>query len=188
MQSAIDQLEATVVEFFPRWLKQLQLPSDVILVRPYFYDSCAPECFLNCAFITRPTADKLVASLSSDRFCELWSCGQEASDHWDIFPGEMEGFEHMRSVFADLYPFICDDENMPAYATTLCKAAAQLNANDSLQSIIPNLCGMVPADGSCCHLPDATAIRNSLTAAQIQTLIDMGLLSKDEEHFGVYWH
>ncbi len=189
MKFNLAHFENVLFDDLTRWLRKVDAPKDLLVVRPYFYDSCAPECYLNCSFITRETARSALRSASKDRFCELWHCGQELSDKWLVFPeSSSEDHTELNRLLPKCYEFICDDENIPEFAAALCRVSARINQGSHLESVYPGFCGIVPADGTVCYMDDETAIRESLTESQIAKLLAEGFLDSNDQYYGIYWH
>ena len=189
MKFNLARFENLLFDDLSRWLRKVDVPNDLLVVRPYFYDSCAPECYLNCSFITRETALSTLRSTSKDRYCELWHCGQELGDNWLVFPdSSIDDHSELKKLLAKCYEFICNDENIPEFAAALCRVSARINRSSNLESIYPGFCGVVPADGTVCYMDDETAIRESLTESQIATLLADGFLDSSDQYYGIYWH
>lgn len=163
--------------------------SELFSVRPYFYDTCAPGCYLNCAFIYTDTAENTVSRSAGRDYRALWAYGEECGDHWEIFPNSECAEPNLVQVMRTCYECLCDDESLESYkqyAGTICQTARTLNA------IVPRLFNnvhscfaIIPADAAAEAIGNADALRLSVPDPILSNLNRCGFIDATDENLGI---
>lgn len=191
-QTCLRSLEQAIVTHLPAFiLANRRAGSELFAVRPHFYDTSAPECYFNCAFIYTPTAERIMNQPEATRFRDLWAYGEECGDHWELFPQDSpkQGSE-INEIMESCYEFLCDDDlpqSYDYYAYAICYAALTLNQNvcNVLDNIHPCF-AIVPADAAPNALDDSKAIHLSVPGETLMRLDQQGFLDLTATGFGIY--
>ncbi len=174
----------------PPFINERRRPNaELFSVRPYFYDTCAPECYLYCSFIYTGTAENTVSRSGDRDYRALWAYGEECGDHWEIFPDSKCADPNLLQVMRTCYECLCDDEapdSYKQYADTICRTARKLNAVvPRLFNNVHSCFAIIPADAAAEAIGNADALRMSVPDSILENLNGCGFLNATDENFGI---
>jgi hypothetical protein len=188
MDQCLLDLEEAIVERLPAFIERKRCPNrELFMVRPHFYDTCAPTCYLCCYFIYTDTAVATIERKDGRGIHQLWAYGEECGDHSEVFPSDAEA--DLEPLMSSCYQYLCRESHngYTNYARSICLAARRLNERFSeLSERIHSCFSITPADAASEAMNDADAIQLSIPESVRSRLGKEGFLLETDPFFGIY--
>lgn len=174
-----DQLAPLLVKAIPEVVASMPITRPICILRIVYYDTHAPEAYINLSTMTEHRRKRLVEVKGRDALYYIWASAEEMCDGPGGHLGTRDAGGDLAPLFGQVYALLAENEKtyMESYRQMLQRVSRELNTQDwSRISEVTDDFVVLPADGSQFFDDDFHDIRNSISDTRLELLRSRGLL------------